>query len=260
VPITLSQLGRVLHDCFLLQKPSGEGAFIGRPYPSLDGSLWTIAYEFRCYLLIAALGLMGALNKRYWLLALTIVSMALATAFPMADYQVWQPATSAPPSDFTNYSFSDLKHAVVGDVRQGLRLAAVFLSGACAYIFRDFIKFSWPGIVLTAIALSACLCFKQLALPGMMIFGSYLIFAIAKFGADGVLSAINNENDVSYGIYLYAWPITKLLDWWFPNATLAFLIVATFALACACGWLSWLLIEKPAMKIFRSRKKAVAAA
>ena len=44
-----------------LKAPGMEGVFPGSHYPALNGPMWTISYEFRCYLLVIAAGLAA-----YW--------------------------------------------------------------------------------------------------------------------------------------------------------------------------------------------------
>ena len=64
--------------------------------------------------------------------------------------------------------------------------------------------------------------------------------------------AFRFRTDVSYGVYIYAFPVQQLL----VIAGLGTLGVAPFALlALACtlplAWLSWTLIEKPALRLKR---------
>ena len=68
---------------------------------------------------------------------------------------------------------------------------------------------------------------------------------------------INNANDISYGVYLYAWPVGKLLLWYWPAMPLLACIAANWLIACALGWVSWHVIEKPAMALL-TRKRAAA--
>ena len=64
------------------------------------------------------------------------------------------------------------------------------------------------------------------------------------------------RNDVSYGFYIYAWPVQQLVVL-IGGAALGMpvyiliTIVVTFALA----WLSWVLIERPAMLLVRPTGK-----
>jgi len=62
----------------LLHGPEMQGVFAGTPSPHLNGSMWTIAYEFRCYLLVLAIGLAGLLSHRLFLVTLTAGALTLS--------------------------------------------------------------------------------------------------------------------------------------------------------------------------------------
>lgn len=82
-----------------------------------------------------------------------------------------------------------------------------------------------------------------------------MICAIASLGGTGLLSRINNKDDISYGVYLYAWPAEQLLLLYYPTMPLVPLGLTTFAIAVFCGWLSWHGIEKPVMQRMASRAR-----
>jgi peptidoglycan/LPS O-acetylase OafA/YrhL len=62
------------------------------------------------------------------------------------------------------------------------------------------------------------------------------------------LLTINAKDDISYGVYLYAWPIAALLIFYWHNIPVEALTGVTFLGAAACGLASWLIVERPAMK------------
>jgi peptidoglycan/LPS O-acetylase OafA/YrhL len=64
--------------------------------------------------------------------------------------------------------------------------------------------------------------------------------------------------DVSYGTYLYGWPIEKLLQWWGVTEPLIIFALA-LPLAFVAGYLSHRYVERPAMT-WRSRRSATRAA
>ena len=63
--LSLIEIKRVVHDIVLLLQPDVPGAFHGLHYPFLNGSMWTINWEFRCYVAVAFLGLLGLYRPSY---------------------------------------------------------------------------------------------------------------------------------------------------------------------------------------------------
>jgi peptidoglycan/LPS O-acetylase OafA/YrhL len=86
------------------------------------------------------------------------------------------------------------------------------------------------------------------------ILGGYLILWFASLGGQTICSRINNENDISYGVYLYAWPVTKLILWYWPDMNIVLVGVLTLIGAAGMGAVSWHLLEKPIM--YKVRRKA----
>lgn len=80
------------------------------------------------------------------------------------------------------------------------------------------------------------------------LFGGYLIFAIARMASSTFVGRINGKTDISYGVYLYAWPIEQLLIRYIGIESLLLLGVLTWIGAAICGWISWAVVEKPFMR------------
>jgi len=60
-----------------LQPPYVPNAFAGTHFASLNVSMWTLAYEFRCYLLVLALGSAGILSQPRLMVSLAMAAMVV---------------------------------------------------------------------------------------------------------------------------------------------------------------------------------------
>jgi len=76
-----------------------------------------------------------------------------------------------------------------------------------------------------------------------------LIFWFAFLKGTPRLNCINNETDLSYGTYLYAWPIQSLLIKFIPGITPLSVVIRTTFSSAALAYLSWRLIEKPSLSL-----------
>lgn len=241
VPAAIGGLPHALLATLLLQAPEAAGIYPHSFYPELNGSMWTIAFEFRCYLLVLVLGLLGLLGKRRLILALTVALIVVYIAVPGAALQ----------------RIDDHLQPWLGNGEfvVSMRLTPVFLLGSVFYLYRDAIAFTWPRLAVAFVALCLCLHFHRVAHVGIGLFGGYLVFAIAMLGRNSVISRINNKNDISYGVYLYAWPIGHLLIWYDPAIPTWLATVVTLVLSFAFGWVSWHTLEKRAMRLIRPAGK-----
>jgi peptidoglycan/LPS O-acetylase OafA/YrhL len=218
---------RVLRDIIALNDPAMPGVFSGTPYPVLNGSTWTIAYEFWLYLLVIVAGLVGLLVRRHVLAVLTIGALT-ASAIP----NLWGWVQGPLPPFF-------------GAPNTNIRLAGIFACGALYYLYRDCIRYSWSMALLAGIGLIAMMFSTRLAEPALAILGGYILFWFAFNVNSPALAAIGRKADISYGVYLYAWPVQKSLIWCDPKISpwIVFFETATIASLLALG--SWYLVEKP---------------
>ena len=214
-----------MHAMFL-SEPYAPDTFHGLPYPSLNSSMWTIPYEFRCYLGLALLGLAGILRKRTSFLSL-VVLLSIAALIPF-----------------------DLASRFLGvTLANSIQLTSLFLTGTSFYVFRDYVKYS-NGLACIAVALLCGAMFNNtISHTGVSLAGGYLIFWFAFLPNTPRLNRINNSTDISYGLYLYAWPIQNLLIWYEPGIHPPTVMVITTLGAGLLAFVSWHWIEKPALQM-----------
>ena len=109
----------LIKNLLLLNMPQTPATFVGLAYPLVNGALWTILYEFGCYLLVMALGAMGLLRRHAVMVALFVLAMLL-NAYVIRH-------------GLPNYS----PGGVFGDVTIWPRFLTFFLAGSCCYTIGD---------------------------------------------------------------------------------------------------------------------------
>jgi peptidoglycan/LPS O-acetylase OafA/YrhL len=220
---------RLLTSSLLLKVPAIPDVFAGLPYPQVNGALWTIEHEFKCYLALAVLGLVGVVRRRaIWLaLALGMVSLDLVWRLEAFDSVLAELRT-------------------IGSIRMLVELRMFFFVGAVYALYADVIVYRLRYAALAFGLLLAGMFSRELAHPAFAIAGSYVFFYVGQCSARGAQEAPRFP-DLSYGLYLYGWPLQKLVIWYVPGiAPLAvFTLVAAASFAFAAG--SWYGIERPAL-------------
>jgi peptidoglycan/LPS O-acetylase OafA/YrhL len=204
---------------------------------SWNGSLWTLRYEFGCYLLLGAVLSLPAVRRKPERLAGLFVGCLLIV---IAGY--------------------DLHMNVPAVVLVASYLATYFFAGALMYVYADRIRLSVPVLAVAcawlAVGTWSGYVFETTALP--------LALLLMALGATLPLQRIGSRNDISYGVYIYAFPVQQSLV--LAGATaLGFVpfillsIAGTLPLAVA----SWCLVERRAMRLkrisFRSASPAALA-
>ncbi len=201
------------------------GVFLNNPGGrSVNASLWSIPIEVRCYIAFAfAAGL--TLFRSPWALPAALVAYAVAL------FQLFAHETNP------------------GLYRLYLQLGAVFIGGVVLFQWRAW----WKAhqIFFVALVLVAggvlWLCKKP-----EWVYLLFLTVGVVLFGSarTPVLCRVGRVGDLSYGTYIYSFPVQQALIWSTGNqlsvaAGLAICIPVVLALA----WLSWHCVEAPALRL-----------
>lgn len=232
-------INKTIFNAFTLQAPiTFPGQFPGlHTYPALNGSMWTIAYEFRCYIVIAILRMCGTLKSRFSVLLITfiLVFFCVLSTFNMVNEAL---------RDLGSYPHVDL---FVGRPDQTLRLTAIFLIGSCFYLFSEEIASLLDGRSAT-ICLILCIATlyrdPHFAEAGLAVFGGLALFWIAFKANLGALQQINDKWDISYGVYLYGWPVAIYLTWLNPTICPWVLVTITIPIVFIISAVSWWGLER----------------
>ena len=223
------------------------GGFKINPVPYIaNGPVWTLTWEVICYFGLAVLGLLGALKSTSipgffaatWLVYLAnissvgdsyIVIAPLAMMFLFGSFI----AVMEGRIDFKKFPLIGI-----------FGLAIITNHDVFQHIYGwtvSHIPFLW-GPTITAEQVSRVIY--------MVTFPLVLIY----FGKHAK-PIVNIENDVSYGIYIYGWPIAQTLVYFSIHqqitlsSTLYFAL--TMALTLPIAFVSWKFIEKPSLSLKR---------
>ena len=149
----------------LLSNPSTPPVFPGLAYPNVNGALYTIGYEFRCYLLVAILGLCGLLRRP---------TLCLAVTLPLLSALVY----AAP---FEHMHWPRHVEALAGEPPIAFRFTAIYLVGVLFYLFRNRVVFR-PLFALGAAAVLVGIFVFAPAIAefALVVCGGYLMFYLGQ--------------------------------------------------------------------------------
>jgi peptidoglycan/LPS O-acetylase OafA/YrhL len=203
--------------------PGVAGTPTDIPYSgSWNASLWTLSWEFACYLGVLALGVAKLANRR-WVIAAIFALSTLASIVV-----AYGPAQSY-------------------NVESAVRFATMFSAGMVMCAFRDVVRVHAAIAAAAVVAIAVSVKLDDYRILAALPF-AYLLLVVG-----GALrhSAFRFRTDVSYGVYIYAFPVQQLLV--VAGVDVPVVLFALIALACTLplAWLSWTVVEKPALRMKR---------
>jgi peptidoglycan/LPS O-acetylase OafA/YrhL len=230
-------LKQTVFDTFKSHLP---GVFVHNPFPVVvNGSLWTLPLEVCCYAALAFASLTGLLTRRWLLAVLGVVLVVMVVV--------------APP---------DSPHGIaptgVHLIANALRPCGCFVCGALFWLAGDRLPRTWwlLGLALVAIFLplpsGVRSALDVVAVPYAVVFVGLL--------RPGPMRRLLAFGDVSYGAYIYGFPIQQTIALLIPSIAPGAMLAISAPLSWCAGVASWHLIERPAMRLRRRFARTAATA
>jgi peptidoglycan/LPS O-acetylase OafA/YrhL len=207
-----------------LQQATVEHTLSNNAFPFVwNVPLWTLFYEALCYL---AVGLLSWLLPRRMLGGASIVLFVASTAVSLG-FHLWPGMLVSPIVD--NFA----------------SLGSFFFAGTLIFIYRERI----PSSVLLAvlcIALAGLLATAGAFTPLAAVPVAYVVlYAGSRLPG----TRIGRRNDISYGMYIYGFPVQQLMIVILGGGVIPLWLFATMSVVATVplAWLSWVAVEKPAL-------------
>jgi peptidoglycan/LPS O-acetylase OafA/YrhL len=209
-PKTYRYLGTVLIYPISQQLP---GLFTNNIYRGVvNASLWTLCYEFTCYILLAAV---GYYFRRAWYRAIFLSGFFIACLT----------LTYISPRIFFGY-------------------AGYFVVGSVLYLLRDRIPLDFRLFLVSVVILASTILLGFGFKAAAYLFGAYALIYLA-FADWPRLYGFARYGDFSYGLYIFAFPVQQIVALlttsWHTNFVISFPVILLLAA------LSWHFIEEPSL-------------
>lgn len=187
--------------------------------------LWTLKYEVLAYMLLTVVAVLGIWQNRllFWMFIVGLIAFHAAAEM-----------THAHPEE----------HGMVGHLS---RFMICFFIGVVAYRLRERIRLS-PGGAITATLMLWVTNGTVLEESFVYLAVGYLTFCLAALPMPR-LRALTARGDISYGLYIYGWPVAQILVLVVPGIGAMELAVLSLVGAGMLASASWRFVERPALSL-----------
>lgn len=224
----------VLHNILLYPVQWGiSGVFEQNPISTVNGSLWTLAYEFTMYLLLIILFFVRNQKVKIALVATCIIGLLTKNTIFAGNFNNTE-ICYLNVSSFTRFA----QYFAVGVLMQMLSVATwtkksrmILLSvcGILAFYTREHTYMNTRALAMLCLSVA------------FIVVGEMCWKSICRF--------VHKVGDLSYGTYIYAFPISQLLITQISGLTPTMLTLLTLLIVLPIAYLSWRYIEKPALSL-----------
>jgi peptidoglycan/LPS O-acetylase OafA/YrhL len=204
----------IMNTSFVLPGVSFDNVY------GINGSLWTIRYEVAAYIILVISFMFGLMKSN-------IISSLICL------FIIIEPIT---PLKGVLFASSDN--------------SAIFLLAPCFALGSFFaINKNWLKSTLTVpvILLLASIYSHSPTLSPLLLCFSFCLFAFHISSVNWIIN-LRLKSDISYGVYLWGFPVLQIAHKYFSSGPILGIVISIIA-SCIMGYASWVLIEKPCIKL-----------
>ena len=200
------------------------GVFANNPHPSaVNGSLWTLPYEVGAYAGLLALFMLGVFRSKV-LAGLVLVLLLLDPVLGNKLLFTWRPVNRELDYLLPCFAFG----AMLAYLKNEITIDARFVLGCLmlAWVFR-------------------------IHAFGFLVFYVFAFACMVWVSGQTWFLRFKPKVDLSYGVYLWGFPVQQALVYWWPHAGVRFNQIAALVLAMGFAWISWHVVEKRGIALGR---------
>jgi peptidoglycan/LPS O-acetylase OafA/YrhL len=128
-----------------------------------------------------------------------------------------------------------------------------FIAGSAFYVYRDHVPKLLPLCVL-AILLIVISSMEGGLYWALLLGATYLVVYLA-LSASVKMELFGGRVDLSYGVYLYGWPVAQLIFYFSGQRLTSYpLFFLSMAITLMLAYASWLFVERPALRFVARRR------
>lgn len=205
------------------------GVLSASPHPwSINGSLWSLPYEFACYLALAGLAVAGGLRRGRLAIVVLFVGLWALYAFSCLDPEYFQRC----------FPYRCLQLALL--------LTLYFSAGCVCYLYREQIPVSKVLFAASLILMAAGLTFGSFGLVAPIA----MSYAFMSLAFRLPIRHFDARGDFSYGTYIYAFPVQQGLAMLHVHeAGFVVFLTSTVLITLLLAVLSYRWVEAPCLKL-----------
>ena len=214
------------------------GVFEDNVYPdAVNGSLWTLPLEACAYATLAALAFVRVLHRPRAMIGVIAVSL-VATS----------PYMGLHPSNASVGGIDGSK------IELSMQLVATFLMGATLFLYRDRVLLH-PPLFVVVVAAFLLTGGSDLHVTASILTVPYIVLFLAYWQPSVIARRLTRHGDVSYGMYIYAFPIQQsVAAAWTGTVPVIAMFALAFPITYAVAFASWQVVERPALRLKRRHK------